>query len=126
VDLDYSDILPSADLAFLFEAPFGLDTWLSLCRRSSSRRTDFVLGVPDILLFTRASVYYQVRESSKIALIRSIWIWVSFARCVAALLCVLFSKFMRSSNILSDIHSVSSIFSDWLARRAETLKIVRG
>jgi len=45
--------------------------------------------------------------------------WVSFSRCVAALLCVLFSKFLRSSNILSDIHSVSSILSERLTRSAE-------
>ena len=61
---------------------------------------------------------FTVDESS-IARIRSMWISVSFARWVADLdafepflTIMLFSKFLRSSNIRSETHNVSSIFSD--------------
>ena len=55
------------------------------------------------------------------------WMSVSFARSVAdfdawpALTIMLFNRFLRSSNIRSDTHSVSSIFSDWLANNVDSV-----
>lgn len=60
------------------------------------------------------------------ARIRSIWISVSFALSEYELLsllpvsfgAILLRRFLRSSNILSDAQSVSSIFSLWLVSKA--------
>jgi len=71
-----------------------------------------------------------VSGASNIALIRSIWTSVSFDRSpyerltrgLLSFAAMLFKRFLRSSNILRDTHSVSSIFSLWMVRRASAVK----
>src|SRR6185437_7451644 len=106
-----------------------------MCLRSSSRRADAAMRGCAIILSTCATGGLQLFccEACNMALMRSMWICVSLAPCAIGLFAffgllaaMLLSKFLRSSNIRNDVHSVSSIFSDWLVTKAEFCKGVAG